>query len=40
VRTPVFFRALLHRLRKKSFSSGGRRFSADVNCVLSTGLSP
>jgi hypothetical protein len=28
------------RLRKKSFSSGGRCFSADVNCVLSMGFSP
>src|ERR1700688_1772067 len=27
-------------LRKKPFSSGGRCFSADVNCVLSTGFSP
>ena len=28
------------RLQKKSFSLGGRCFSADVNCVLSTGFSP
>src|ERR1700747_594238 len=28
------------RLRKKSSTLGGRCFSADVNCVLSTGFSP
>jgi hypothetical protein len=32
--------ARLHRLQKKSFSSGGRCFSADVSRVLSTGFSP
>ena len=38
---PVWQRlvARLNRLRKKSFSSGGRCFSADVYSVLSTGFS-
>ena len=33
------FQRRLNGLRKKPFSSGGRCFSTDVNCVLSTGFS-
>jgi hypothetical protein len=40
VRTPVFVRATASQAAEKSFSSGGRCFSADVNCVLSLGFSP